>query len=367
MSDRRRVLVIGPLPPPWGGAAVAFRSFWDYLAALPDDGGPTVDLVDATWRRRSQEPLVSPAAVARNGSLFAGLAVRAARCDHVVFFGSQRFVAWFAAPLLRLLRPLGVTASVRLFGGGFARYLDELPRPAARAVARMLDGCEAVVVQSHALREDLVPWLRAPIMTVPNYRVLGPVPARTPSSTVHFVYAGFLRRAKGTLDLLAAFARVRRRATQAVTLDLYGPLFADEVPAGTLEAADGVVWHGEVPHDTARAAVAGADVVVYPTAWSREGMPGTVLEALGAGVAVVATRWAEIPRLVVDGESGLLVEPGDVDGLAAAMARLADDGDLRRRLGGAGPVAAAPYDAAVVCPKLARVLGITAPGAARAG
>jgi len=50
----------------------------------------------------------------------------------------------------------------------------------------------------------------------------------------------------------------------------------------------------------------------------------------------VSSRLSGIPELVADGQNGLLVTPGRDDELAAALARLANDGDLRERLGSAG-------------------------------
>jgi glycosyltransferase involved in cell wall biosynthesis len=72
---------------------------------------------------------------------------------------------------------------------------------------------------------------------------------------------------------------------------------------------------------------------VFALSSLREGLPNVLLEAMAFAVPVVATRIAGVPRLVRDGVDGLLVEPGDADGLAAALARLHDDADLRRRLG----------------------------------
>ncbi len=64
----------------------------------------------------------------------------------------------------------------------------------------------------------------------------------------------------------------------------------------------------------------------------REGLPNVVLEAMALEVAVVSTRIAGIPRLIDDGRNGLLVEPGSVDALAAAIARTIDDPALRHEL-----------------------------------
>ncbi len=68
----------------------------------------------------------------------------------------------------------------------------------------------------------------------------------------------------------------------------------------------------------------------------REGLPNVLLEAMALEVPVVATRIAGVPRLIEDGLNGVLVEPGDANGLTAAVRQLAGDASLRSRLGQAG-------------------------------
>jgi glycosyltransferase involved in cell wall biosynthesis len=89
-------------------------------------------------------------------------------------------------------------------------------------------------------------------------------------------------------------------------------------------------WRADIPD-----VLAASDIVALASRFG-EGCPNAVLEAMAAGKAVVATRAGGIPEVVRDGETGLLVKPGDVDGLRAALARLAGDPALRRRMGEAG-------------------------------
>jgi colanic acid/amylovoran biosynthesis glycosyltransferase len=88
------------------------------------------------------------------------------------------------------------------------------------------------------------------------------------------------------------------------------------------------------------AELAAADVLAAPSVptrgGKREGIPVVLMEAMAAGLPVVASRLSGIPELVTDGISGLLVTPGDAAALADALARLAGDPDLRGRLGAAG-------------------------------
>ncbi len=75
---------------------------------------------------------------------------------------------------------------------------------------------------------------------------------------------------------------------------------------------------------------------VFALSSLREGLPNVLLEAMALETPVVATRIAGIPRLIQDGENGLLVEPGSVEGLSRAIAGLLGNGDARSRLGSAG-------------------------------
>jgi glycosyltransferase involved in cell wall biosynthesis len=75
---------------------------------------------------------------------------------------------------------------------------------------------------------------------------------------------------------------------------------------------------------------------VFALSSLREGLPNVLLEAMALRVPVVSTRIAGIPRLVADGENGLLVGPGDDDALVAALADLLASPDLRARLADAG-------------------------------
>jgi glycosyltransferase involved in cell wall biosynthesis len=80
--------------------------------------------------------------------------------------------------------------------------------------------------------------------------------------------------------------------------------------------------------------LAAADVFVLSS--RSEGLPVAILEAMAMALPVVATDVGGIPELVADGQTGLLVPPGDVGALAVALEQLLRDAELRRRLGAAG-------------------------------
>lgn len=146
---------------------------------------------------------------------------------------------------------------------------------------------------------------------------------------------GRLVEKKGFRHLLAAAARVPgAHVVLAGDGDLRGALLAEAVRLGTP-----VTIAGALDRDTIRQAYAAADVVAVPSVVDRagnvDGLPNVLLEALASGRPVVASALAGIPDVVAPEVNGLLVAPGDEAALAAALRRLAEQPETRRRLGAA--------------------------------
>jgi glycosyltransferase involved in cell wall biosynthesis/O-antigen/teichoic acid export membrane protein len=88
--------------------------------------------------------------------------------------------------------------------------------------------------------------------------------------------------------------------------------------------------------DTKRALFQDADLFVFPSYYECECFPLVVLEAMAAGLPVIATRHASIPEMVLEGRTGSLVDPRSVEDLATAIALLLRDPEARFRMGSAG-------------------------------
>jgi glycosyltransferase involved in cell wall biosynthesis len=173
-----------------------------------------------------------------------------------------------------------------------------------------------VIAASNALAEDAARLGAREVHVIPTGV---DVPAHTgePAEPAEVLFAGRLSREKGILDLVAAAEGL----PLVVAGD--GPL-REQVPT-----ALGMVPHPELLRMYERAAV-----VACPS--YREGFGVACAEAMARGRPVVAGAVGGLLDLIVDGETGLLVQPGDVPGLRAALKRLLGDPELRRRLGEAG-------------------------------
>jgi glycosyltransferase involved in cell wall biosynthesis len=190
-----------------------------------------------------------------------------------------------------------------------ARRLPLLAKPILRRA-------EIVIAPSSALAEEAARLGAREVRVIPSGVDL-PRSVPEPDEPPHVLYAGRLSREKGILDLVEAADGL----PLVVAGD--GPL-REQVPQ-----ALGMVPHGELLEMYARAAV-----VACPS--HREGFGVVCAEAMAHGRPVVAGAVGGLLDLVVDGETGVLVEPGDVAGLRAALERLLGDAALRARLGSAG-------------------------------
>ena len=141
---------------------------------------------------------------------------------------------------------------------------------------------------------------------------------------------------KGFEYLLRAVASLRDRDIEVdVVLAGDGPSRAAlERLAGELGLRERVDFVGEIAHDDVPAVLQRLDIFAMPSTW--EGFGVSALEASAMELPVVASNIHGIPDVVVDGETGLLLPPADVDALADAIARLAGDAALRRTMGVAG-------------------------------
>ena len=106
-----------------------------------------------------------------------------------------------------------------------------------------------------------------------------------------------------------------------------------EAQARDLTTPDAVTFLGSRSDKAALLAM--CDVLVLPS--HQEGLGVAALEAMGASRAIIASRVGGLAETVIEDRTGLLVEPGDVDGLADALERLAADRSMCRKLGAGGP------------------------------
>ncbi|MBT8461676.1 MAG: glycosyltransferase family 4 protein [Gemmatimonadetes bacterium] len=146
---------------------------------------------------------------------------------------------------------------------------------------------------------------------------------------------------KGTIDFVrAAHGAVGQNPELHFVIAGHGPAaFADRVAGEAAAGAAAERIHVIPPQPEIRGLLAAVDIVTLPTLWP-DPLPRAVMEAMAAGRTVVAYDNGGVPEMVVDGETGVLCRPGDIDGLTRVVVELAADAALRQRFGEAGRIRA---------------------------
>lgn len=371
-----RLLVVGPLPPQIGGVEtmtqtiLESRAFDDFELAHCDisKGRPKstqgqFDAANAAWALRHFARMTR--------------AVDRFRPDIVYVPVSGTWSGVLRDLTLGwLARRHGARVIAHQHAGGIHRVLavDGLPR---RIVRAGFDQFDRLLVLGERWRSLFVEYgVRAPVEVVPStFRrevferggaCLRPTDHAAP---FHGLFVGQFGRGKGTLDLLEALHRCRAGGTD-LRLVIVGPPQQphDEREAHELRRERGldevVEFTGPLLGEALYDRFCHADLLLLPS--YNEGLPVVLYEAGAFGVAVITTPVGAVTDLITDEQNGLLVAPGDVDGLAAALTRLASHPDERRRLGGQLRSDVAAYHPDRVCERIAAQVRATLAGPVRA-
>jgi glycosyltransferase involved in cell wall biosynthesis len=294
----------------------------------------------ASWHDARVDLLAVPALPFPLPVVPAGRVVRrAARADVLVV---DSIAAAFVAPWHLFRRP---SESSRV-SPPLAAMLHQPPggidhRWPRRAVQAALDRalyrrCDLLMLASETLTAEMSAF---PTVVVAPGRDVASAPSGPPIDLRQGRQAALLSvgnwvARKGTLDLLDAFGRL---PPGLATLHLVGRTDVDHRYASRVRARLGrpdlvgrVVVHGPVTRGEVAVFYRSADVFVLPS--YREPYGTVYGEAMAAGLPVVGWRAGNLPSLADDGREGLVLEPGDVGGLASALERLAEDADYRESL-----------------------------------
>lgn len=304
---------------------------WARMEARMEDGAPRVERLEL----RGEGSLLA------SGPLYVGALARLggrllARRPQVVHLNvTKRGSTYRALPVVALCRLARVPVILHLHSGAYHDFVGGLPGPLLALVRWMFGTVASVVVLGEGwatfARNEL--HVRPERLEVIPNAVPGPEvlpPGRDPGP-VRLLFLGKVGAGKGAGDLLEALAdpQLVKQPWQAVFAG-NGDVDTYRAQAERLGLGARVTFTGWLDADAVQRELRSADVLVLPS--HSEGLPLSVLEGLAHGLAVVATPVGAIPEVIADGETGLLVPPGDPRSLASALCRVVSDDALRVRL-----------------------------------
>jgi glycosyltransferase involved in cell wall biosynthesis len=238
--------------------------------------------------------------------------------------------------LARMAMARGASVIMHAHGAAYREHWARMS-PMGKAITRdTLSRAQRLVVLGERWKTFFVsigvPQHR--ILVLPNPVVLPEkVPERPTSDKVRFVFFGLISARKGPFELVEAVAKLSPQCRARVEFVLAGNGDTQRLRArvnelGVQDVVEIREWVEPAERDRLLAA---AHAFVLPS--HAEGLPMSLLEAMAWGLAPISTPVGSIPEHVVDGGNGLLVTPGDVGQLAAAIERLVSNDAERMQMG----------------------------------
>jgi glycosyltransferase involved in cell wall biosynthesis len=353
-----RLVLVGPLPPPYYGQSVSFRMLVDEIERM----GVPHSVVDLAHGEISAEKIgvVTRHRMAEYAGILRRYAAEVAGRRGTVYITIAQSRPGFLRDcvMIRLAALFGHRIVVHLKGGNYGNFYAAQPAWLRSLIRSTLRRTDRVLVLGERLRGmfDFEPALAPRIRVVPNGlpddreppldgKTL-PAPGQGP---VRILYLSNLVESKGWLDVLEAVRLLRDRFGDRVRCDFHGLFLtnpADDARITSAEQAretfdafvakhglqDVARYGGVASGDAKRQALAEAHFFVLPTRYNNEGQPVSIIEAMAHGNVVVSTDYRAIPDMVADGETGALVPYGDPAALAQAIGGVIEDPDRYARM-----------------------------------
>ncbi len=276
--------------------------------------------------------------------------------DNILISASSKSVY----QLLRLLRhfpSLMRKTSYFVIGGYFPEAIEK-----GIYKADCYRKLKAVVLEGKILQEPLLKAGLTNTVIIPNFKFFPEVSLPERSSAVcRFVYLSKICREKGAHLVLEAVAGLNREGLeQQFEVDMFGVMDEGYREEFFAALSPNVRYKGliDLINDTTAAykELAAYDCLLFPTRWKGEGFPGVVIDSFVAGLAVIATDWNMNRELVIEGETGFMIEPENAAQLAASMKKLMNDRTLLSAMGKQAREAAPNYHINGVWPAIKNVL-----------
>ena len=344
-----KVLVAAQTPPPYGGMPIMIQRLLE-----SDLAG--VKLVHVRLSFSSDANEIGRFSVAKILHLFTAVAriiyrrvADGARILYYVPAGPDHMPMVRDIFVLLLTRWMFRKTVFHFHLAGISELYDRLPKWQQWLFRRAYFGADAAIRLSEFNPEDGRRLAAGRHYVVPN-GIDDPCPAVagarksaavTPANPLRILFVAILYESKGLMVLIDACAKL---AAQGIPfqLEVMGNWQKEDYAARVykrideLKLGDRVRFLGRVIGEAKFASYRQADVFCFPTYFHCEALPVVLLEASACGLPIVATRWRGIPSIVEDGRTGFLVEPHDAEAVADRLAVLAQDVELRERMGRAG-------------------------------
>lgn len=358
-NNPKKLLIIGPLPPPVGGSPLTLQVILEELKKYPFIISSVINTSPSIGVNKKMTGF-NFEKVKRMLSILYKFH-RSIRKNEVVLIFANDLFAFILVPLLVLgahlykkkvyLKPVGSNLDLFMESNG------KLVKSIMLSVIKSTNG---VLAQTKLLTEWFLQQGCKNALYLPGCRPYQSFTTnnRIQSDKLRIIYLAHITILKGPLVLLDAMKILEERNCFNIECDFYGPIH-DNVEKQFKQKLQNTLsanYKGMVIPGMGSEIIAHYDLLVLPTCYDTEGHPGVIIEAMHVGIPVIATQKRTLYELITPGDNGLLVPSGDPFSLADAIEYMKVNVDKRINMGKANFSRGFEFRSDVVVGKLVEYL-----------
>ncbi|MGD2072709.1 MAG: glycosyltransferase family 4 protein [Candidatus Thorarchaeota archaeon] len=336
--SQKKILIVGPLPPPVAGPTNSFELFCEEIKTYEEFD---VEIVDTSAKKLKQKTRwISFITWKRGLRIFYHFLLKVLGREAILIFSTDGFLISVTPWLVIVSKVLKKRCYIRTFAGGLDEYYRRLSKPLKYIFDKTITHTDNLIVQTKNLSDFFQQIYGNKVINVPNFRKLPfdlkektrpPIISR---DELKLIYISVIKKEKGIFHLLDGVECLINEGYK-IKCGIYGPIHEkDKVQfykrISEVDAAD---YKGIVDFSEVLPTISNYHVLVLPTYHHGEGHPGVIIEAMMVGIPVITTDFRSIPELVDHKHNGLLIKTNDTQSLIEAIMTIYYDRELLIRMG----------------------------------
>ncbi|SES77323.1 Glycosyltransferase involved in cell wall bisynthesis [Methanococcoides vulcani] len=338
MTNKNTVLILGPTPPPMGGIAT-------YVGDLLKSGindEYNVLYLDTTRDYSIKKSLIKNLLLFLKNK-FKLIYLLSFKRPKIVHIHTSSYMAFWEKSIFLIVSKLFFTKVImHIHGGGFSEFYQNTRIPLTKSLIRFfLNISDRIIVLSNGWNDFFAEIVnKNKIIVIPNgvYSdlYLPDNVLKSKNGFIHILFAGYLAKEKGIYDILDSIPHVLQKHNNARFVfagieEKLGEFDKIKKYASELNIDNNTFFLGMLSKQEMVDTYKKSNIFILPS--YIEGLPISILEAMAAGLPIISTPVGGIPEVIVDGENGFLITPGDSLELANKIIELIGSLKLRMMMG----------------------------------
>lgn len=232
---------------------------------------------------------------------------QAAKAKYIIMLPAHKGVAVFSRLLVWAKRFWGCTIYYDVVGGWLVDRIKIDGR-----LMKLLSKFDGIWVETTIMNTELKKIGLTNTQVVRNFKKLNPVGfaklSHQRSTTFKVCFFSRVTKQKGVIEAINAVIEVNRAMGLRVELDIYGPVdpnFAKEFNEMKNNFPDTICYRGVVQPNQSVETLEKYDILLFPTLFKTEGLPGTIIDAYAAGLPVISSRWDSFGDIIEENKTGI--------------------------------------------------------------